>query len=155
MGQTYFIAPGVPLYKNPVVSFATTQSSEMAAYVFLAVTTTGWEFDGQNSYSISGLHNETSIPLLSWAVESGWSYLSQQEQDGSRVCIFYRAVPAGQKLDSVPVISGQAIDVSREIYASELARVAASAGDITFLAYAVQAQGFSTPQAAWESVSEK
>lgn len=149
-GQHYIITPGVNLQKDPTVAYAAERRSEMAAYVFVTVTAEGWTYDGSHGYTIARTDGKA---LLSWSVPTEWTYLTQGGGPGTTTAVFYRLVPAGEKLSGVPVVQNGEITVSKEIYASEMDDVEKAAGGIDFQAYAVQAGGFESALAAWESVS--
>lgn len=145
--EAYIVTPGVDIAKNPLVSFAVSESSEMAAYVFVSINAKGWKHDGARTYTIP--RTGTAVNLLDWSVDKDWEFL---ETDGEQQ-VFYRTVAANQSLDSVPVISEGKITVSDNLYASDYAGLNVPVKSIVFEAYAVQVQGFEDAQAAWKSVS--
>lgn len=147
-GDGYIITPGAPIGKDPKVFFGVTDPTEMAAYVFLTVQADGWTFDGDHAYRI--FRQDGTTELLSWSVDADWTRLEAGETGPQ---VFYRTVAPGESLTGVPVMSGDAITVSRDLRASELNALGDAAQSITFQAWAVQVQGFDSAESAWNAVS--
>ena len=140
-GTAAIVLPGVNLTKRAVVDFA---GGEVSSYVFAEITLSGhWSTADQRTFTV----RSGEKVLLSWAVEAGWQYLTE-EPGGTYV--FYRALDANQELHADLIANGGLITVSDAMTAAEVATL----NDlfINLRATAVQANGFKTPAAAWASV---
>lgn len=155
-GDSFTIIPGVDIVKEAVVEYSTEQNSEMAAYVFVKITTDGWQFDGQKTYSVVQSRGAETITALKWNVNTkdGWTHLLDTGTGSRRTSVFCRTVAPNDTLIS-HVIEGDAIEVSPQIYYSEMTSVETAAGNIVFQAYAVQVHGFANAQEAWEAINGK
>lgn len=150
------ILPGVNMIKKAVVNF---EGSEMACYVFCAITANGWTRAADN------FHYTAGTGLLNWAVDSAkWTYL---QGDGS-TSVYYCIVNANTVLHADVLADGGKITVSENITRSQLDTLAASAAplSIKISATAVQYHGFSEglpaeyteadrAKAAWNAVKGK
>lgn len=150
------ILPGVNMIKKAVVDF---EGSEMACYVFCAITANGWTRAADN------FHYTAGTGLLNWAVDSAkWTYL---QGDGS-TSVYYCIVNANTVLHADVLADGGKITVSENITRSQLDTLAASAAplSIKISATAVQYHGFSEglpaeyteadrAKAAWNAVKGK
>ncbi len=147
------ILPGVDMTKKAVVDF---EGSEMACYVFCAITTNGWTRAADNFQYTAG------PDILSWAVDSAkWTYL---KADGS-TSVYYCIVNANTALHADVLAGGGRITVSADITRSQLDALAAPLS-IKISATAVQYHGFSEglsavyteaerAMAAWNAVKGK
>lgn len=149
------ILPGVDMAKKAVVDF---EGSEMACYVFCAITTNGWT-------RADNFHYTAGTDILNWAVDSAkWTYL---KEDGS-TSVYYCIVNANTALHADVLADGGRITVSADITRSQLNALAASAAplSIKISATAVQYHGFSEglpagyteaerAEAAWNAVKGK
>ena len=147
------ILPGVDMTKKAVVDF---EGSEMACYVFCAITTNGWTRAADNFQYTAG------PDILSWAVDSAkWTYL---KADGS-TSVYYCIVNANTALHADVLAGGGRITVSADITRSQLDALAAPLS-IKISATAVQYHGFSEglsavyteaerAMAAWNAVEGK
>lgn len=150
------ILPGVNMIKKAVVNF---EGSEMACYVFCAITANGWTRAADN------FHYTAGTGLLNWAVDdTEWTFL--QEDGGTSV--YYCIVNANTALQADVLADGGKITVSENITRSQLDTLAASAAplSIKISATAVQYHGFSEglsagyteaerAEAAWNAVKGK
>lgn len=150
------ILPGVDMTKKAVVDF---EGSEMACYVFCAITTNGWTRAADN------FHYTAGTGILNWAVDSAkWTYL---KEDGS-TSVYYCIVNANTALHADVLAEDGKITVSADITRSQLNALAASAAplSIKISATAVQYHGFSEglpagyteadrAMAAWNAVKGK
>lgn len=151
--QSFAIIPGADITKKPVVNFGLKQKTEMAAYVFVTVKTSGWKFDGDDTYTVT-LPGEQA-DALSWSVNPNWTYLTETETGGEITAVYYSIVPPQGVLKNDEIIKESKIAVSEKIRSGDMSTVAEAAGNISFQGYAVQIQGFSGPLEAWQSVSAK
>lgn len=150
------ILPGVNMIKKAVVDF---EGSEMACYVFCAITANGWTRAADN------FHYTAGTGILNWAVDNTkWTYL---QEDGS-TSVYYCIVNANTALQADVLADGGKITVSENITRSQLDTLAASAAplSIKISATAVQYHGFSEgllagyteadrAEAAWNAVKGK
>lgn len=150
------ILPGVNMTKKAVVDF---EGSEMACYVFCAITANGWTRAADN------FHYTAGTGILNWAVDdANWTYL---QGDGS-TSVYYCIVNANTALQADVLADGGKITVSEDITRSQLDTLAASAAplSIKISATAVQYHGFSEgltagyteaarAEAAWNAVKGK
>lgn len=150
------ILPGVDMTKKAVVDF---EGSEMACYVFCAITANGWTRAADN------FHYTAGTGILNWAVDSAkWTYL---KEDGS-TSVYYCIVNANTALRADVLADDGKITVSEDITSSQLNALAASAAplSIKISATAVQYHGFSEgllagyteadrAMAAWNAVKGK
>lgn len=147
------ILPGVDMTKKAVVDF---EGSEMACYVFCAITANGWTRAADN------FHYTAGTGLLNWAVDSAkWTYL---QEDGS-TSVYYCIVNANTALHADVLAGGGKITVSADITRSQLDALTAPLS-IKISATAVQYHGFSEglsagytetdrAEAAWNAVKGK
>lgn len=150
------ILPGVNMTKKAVVDF---EGSEMACYVFCAITANGWTRAADN------FHYTAGTGILNWAVDNTkWIFL---QGDGS-TSVYYCIVNANTVLHADVLADGGKITVSENITRSQLDTLAASAAplSIKISATAVQYHGFSEglpagyteadrAKAAWNAVKGK
>ena len=131
-GNSYIVTPGVDITKDPVVTF---KGNNVAAYVFLKVEATDWAVSGADTthtYSI-GTNQE-----VKWVLD-GWTKL----EDG----VYYKEVAANAGEQSWSVIKDNKITVSYEITKANISNYTKG---LSFTAYAIQKDGFTTVAAAWE-----
>lgn len=147
------ILPGVNMIKKVVVDF---EGSEMACYVFCAITANGWTRAADN------FHYTAGTGILNWAVDNTeWIFL---QGDGS-TSVYYCIVNANTALQADVLADGGKITVSENITRSQLDTLAAPLS-IKISATAVQYHGFSEglpaeykeadrAKAAWNAVKGK
>lgn len=150
------ILPGVDMTKKAVVDF---EGSEMACYVFCAITANGWTRAADN------FHYTAGTGILNWAVDNTkWIFL---QGDGS-TSVYYCIVNANTVLHADVLADGGKITVSEDITRSQLNALASPAAplSIKISATAVQYHGFSEgllagyteadrAEAAWNAVKDK
>ena len=138
------IIPGVDLTKKAVIDF---EGSEAATYVFAQVIpSANWSVSADGmSYAIV-INGKNA---MQWNITDGWNFL--RNQDGS--CVYFRKLDAQDGLDSQDIIKDGKITVSDRITKSEIASMANTF--INLRAFAVQAGGFASADAAWDSVAAK
>ena len=130
-GTSYIVTPGVDITKNPVVTF---KDYNVDAYVFLKVDADGWTVSGADTtytYSI-GSNQE-----MKWVLD-GWKRLT----DG----VYYKEVAADADEQTWAVIQNNTITVSSEI---TKANISDYTKGLSFTAYAIQKDGFTTVSDAW------
>ena len=139
-GSTYNVIPGVNLEKDPTVAYASDANNDVAVYVFVKVTAPDWTVAEDNkAYTKSTV---SADPALSFTIDdSKWTYLTKDGND----YIYYAAVNAATDF-SASVISGDSIAVSADITDGEIESLT---GTLTFAAYAIQQDGFTTVNDAW------
>lgn len=149
------ILPGVNMTKQAVVDF---EGSEMACYVFCAITANGWT-------RTDNFHYTAGNGLLNWAVDNTkWIFL---QGDGS-TSVYYCIVNANTVLHADVLAEDGKITVSENITKSQLDALAEPAAplSIKISATAVQYHGFSEglsagyteaerAEAAWNAVKGK
>ena len=147
------ILPGVDMTRTAVVDF---EGSEMACYVFCAITANGWTRAADN------FHYTAGTGILNWAVDNTkWIFL---QGDGS-TSVYYCIVNANTVLHADVLADGGKITVSENITRSQLDALAAPLS-IKISATAVQYHGFSEgltagyteadrAKAAWNAVKGK
>lgn len=149
------ILPGVDMTRKAVVDF---EGSEMACYVFCAITANGWT-------RTDNFHYTAGNGLLNWAVDNTkWIFL---QGDGS-TSVYYCIVNANTELHADVLADGGKITVSADITRSQLDELASPAAplSIKISATAVQYHGFSEgpsagyteadrAEAAWNAVKDK
>lgn len=147
------ILPGVNMTKKAVVDF---EGSEMACYVFCAITANGWTRAADHFGYTAG------NGLLNWAVDNTkWIFL---QGDGS-TSVYYCIVNANTVLHADVLADSGKITVSEDITRSQLDTLAAPLS-IKISATAVQYHGFSEglsaeyteadrAKAAWNAVKGK
>ena len=143
-GTTYNVIPGVDLDKNPTVAYASDANNDVAVYVFVKVTAPDWTVAEDNkTYTKSTV---SADPALSFTIDDSWTYLTKDGND----YIYYASVDAATDF-SASVISGDSIAVSADITDGEIESLT---GTLTFAAYAIQQDGFTTVNAAWAEVNK-
>ena len=132
------------------------EGSEMACYVFCAITANGWTRAADN------FHYTAGTGILNWAVDNTeWIFL---QGDGS-TSVYYCIVNANTALHADVLADGGKITVSEDITRSQLDTLAAPLS-IKISATTVQYHGFSEglsagyteadrAKAAWNAVKGK
>lgn len=150
------IIPGVDLTKKAVVNF---EKSEVATYIFVAADLSGnWTGTDASSNSIDGidtfsvLSEDKNTAYLQWVIADGWKYLKKIENQ----YVYYRELEPLTELKDVDIVDDGKITVSSQIPTIPQADfMALDATHIKFRAIAVQAGGFNSAEAAWNSVKDK
>lgn len=121
-GDSYQIIPGVDITKDPKVS----ASSNVDYYVFVEVTKANWTIDGMN-----------------YTIATGWTLVPGTDN------VYYQAVKAGT-FAPTSVLAGDKVTVAGTITDETLEALTADTyPTLTFQAYAIQQQGFTSVAAAW------
>ena len=139
------IIPGVSIEKQAFVSFS---GSEAATFVFIEVTPSA-HWDRTENYFYKGTHME-------WRVDADWKYLTQT----GNTSVFYQTLEPNKTLTNEPVIADGVINVRSDLGKTIMSTVEKVNGEdvditITFRASVVQANGFDSVAAAWQSLSAK
>lgn len=128
-GGTYKIVPGVNLDKNPKV---TVKAGSEACWVFVKVDEESWPATDKVSYSVDN---------TVWSKLEGYDNVWYKQQD---------AVSADTELN---VLTGQKVYVSEELTKAEANAIGSP--KLTFTAYAIQQEGFSTAADAWKQIGKE
>ena len=157
------IIPGVNLVKDVEVSFT---GSEADTYIFVEAEMKGWVTTDHVNFSVmsekvkndNGEVVRASIELVTMALNnSGWKYLTSEENTH----VYYKLLESNDQLEKIDfVANGGEIEVSAYMTRkdAEKLRKNAEAGngiEMNITAYAAQANGFASVEAAWNSVSNK
>ena len=130
-GNSYTVIPGVDITKDPKV---TVKADSATSYVFVEVEKKNW--------------NDT---MLSYTMGDGWEQLMDNSDPAAAVAgVFYREVNKPSTDTDFPVIKDNKITVSKQITGSTFTGEVS----LTFTAYAIQKETFSTPYAAWTEDSK-
>ena len=143
--KNMMIIPGVPIEKQAFVSFS---GSEAATFVFIEVTPSA-HWDRTENYFYKGTH-------MDWHVDADWKYLTQT----GNTSVFYQTLEPNKTLTDEPVIVNGVINVRSDLGKAIMSTVEKVNGEdvditITFRASVVQANGFDSVTAAWQSLSAK
>ena len=138
------VIPGVDLKKQATVAFG---GSEAAILVFAEVSLSShWTTSNKTDYSC--LIDGTSA--MSFSVDGSWTPLTDFS-DGS--CVYYRSLEPGKDFSSDIIGNDGVFTVSDSITKKQISAI--SGVTVGFRAWAVQANGFDSPEAAWASLKTK
>ena len=161
----FIFTPGVPLKKAVRIYFG---GSEAVTYLFAAVHTPGWVMAADNSnfsFSVKGEDGQPDTKILSFQINLGddpntkkkWTYLTSKDDTH----VYYLALNPNEALGKTGAASAQGLILHDQVQV-EPTIPPKGYGDpalknihIGITAYAAQANGFETPIAAWQSVSQK
>ena len=121
------IIPGVNIEKDPKV---TVKANSEACWLFVKVEEAGTFVEGKVTYSIA----------------DGWTALTGQTD------VYYREVSAATTDTEYYVLEGNKVTVSDTLTKEDIQNI--TNPTLTFTAYAVQKDGFSTAAAAWAEASK-
>ncbi len=127
-GTSYKIVPGNDIPKDPKV---TVSANSENCWVFVKVE--------ENSYVDT---------FLTYAMAEGWTQLKNGEDDVEGV--FYREVNTSTQAQDFKVLNGDkvtCINVAKNVVDTAIA--AQNTPELSFTAYAIQKDGFTTALAAW------
>lgn len=122
----YKMVPGNTIAKDPTV---TVKANSEACWLFVKVT-----------------ESENLKNFITYAIAEGWTEL----QDG----VYYREVPASNADQTFPVLKGDAVTVKDTVTKEMLTAKDFTNPTLTFKAYAIQKDHFTTADAAWAEVSK-
>lgn len=122
----YKMVPGNTIAKDPTV---TVKANSEACWLFVKVT------------------ESTDLKdFITYTIANGWTKL----QDG----VYYREVPASAADQTFSVLAGDAVTVKSDVTRTMLETAKTDAPTLTFKAYAIQKDHFTTAAAAWAEVSK-
>lgn len=134
-GNSYKIVPGANITKDPVV---TVKANKEPCWVFVKIVEANWpavtETDG-------------TTRKINYSVGSGWTAL-----DGE-TGVYYREAGTLTADESYAVLANNQVTVSPTLTKAE-ANAITTNPSLTFTAYAIQKEGFTTAAAAWAEVSK-
>ena len=124
----YKMVPGNTIAKDPTV---TVKANSEACWLFVKVT------------------ESTDLKdFITYAIAEGWTALPGV--DG----VYYREVPASAADQTFSVLAGDAVTVKSDVTKTMLETAKTDAPTLTFKAYAIQKDHFTTADAAWAEVSK-
>lgn len=124
----YKMVPGNTIAKDPTV---TVKANSEACWLFVKVT------------------ESTDLKdFITYAIAEGWTALPGV--DG----VYYREVPASAADQTFSVLAGDAVTVKSDVTRTMLETAKTDAPTLTFQAYAIQKDHFTTADAAWAEVSK-
>lgn len=124
----YKMVPGNTIAKDPTV---TVKANSEACWLFVKVT------------------ESTNLKaFISYDIARGWTALSGV--DG----VYYREVPASAADQTFSVLADDAVTVKSDVTKTTLETAKTDAPTLTFKAYAIQKDHFTTADAAWAEVSK-
>lgn len=124
----YKMVPGNTIAKDPTV---TVKANSEACWLFVKVT------------------ESTNLEaFISYDIAEGWTALPGV--DG----VYYREVPASAADQTFSVLAGDAVTVKSDVTKTTLETAKTNAPTLTFKAYAIQKDHFTTADAAWAEVSK-
>lgn len=124
----YKMVPGNTIAKDPTV---TVKANSEACWLFVKVT-----------------KSENLDTFITYAIAEGWTALPGV--DG----VYYREVPASNADQTFPVLAGNAVTVKDTVTKEMLTAKDFTNPTLTFKAYAIQKDHFTTADAAWAEVSK-
>lgn len=133
-------SPGTTMSKAITVNFG---GSEAKTYVFAVITASGWTWT-RNEKKFTSENN-----ILSWTVADGWNFLKNDKD----VYVFYQELAPNAALTTTNIIEENQIHVSSNVSTKEK-DYAENNIEFSVMGYAVQANGFNSASAAWDSVSK-
>ena len=126
--NSYKLMPGTTYTKDPTV---TVKANSEACWLFVQVT-----------------ESENLDTFITYAIAEGWTALPGV--DG----VYYREVPASNADQTFPVLAGNAVTVKDTVTKEMLTAKDFTNPTLTFKAYAIQKDHFTTADAAWAEVSK-
>lgn len=121
----YKMVPGNTIAKDPTV---TVKANSEACWLFVKVT-----------------ESENLDTFITYAIAEGWTEL----QDG----VYYREVPASNADQTFSVLAGNTVTVNDTVTKEMLTAKDFTNPTLTFKAYAIQKDHFTTPADAWAEVN--
>ena len=120
------MVPGNTIAKDPTV---TVKANSEACWLFVKVT------------------GSTNLKdFITYAIAEGWTELEAG--------VYYREVPASTADQTFSVLAGNAVTVKSNVTKTKLETAKTDAPTLTFKAYAIQKDHFTTADAAWAEVSK-
>lgn len=136
-----WIVPGLDIKKDAKVSF---EGSEAATYVFVQVQVSDHWSCAEGVFTMEG-------GKIRWTVANGWQRLYDN--------VYYRALKPNETL-TADIIKDGIVTVSDGINRGDMLDIEEVGGvkktiSVAFRAYVVQSSGFTSAQAAWDSLAGK
>lgn len=132
-GNSYKIIPGVDLAKDPKV---TVKKDSEECWLFVKVAEANWptvtETDG-------------TTRKVDYAIAAGWTLVPKTTD------VYYREVAASTADQAFGVLANNQVTVSETLTKAE-ANAITNTPTLTFTAYAIQKEGFTSAEAAWAEV---
>jgi len=135
--RSFIVTPGVDITKDPVVTF---NGNNVAAYIFVKVEATDWT-ERNGTFSIGDKEE------MKWTVADGWTKLENVPGVYYREVVVDTDTANTAETEKYGIIKGNTITVSSEITKANISNYTKG---LTFTAYAIQKDGFTTVAAAWE-----
>lgn len=131
------IIPGVDIDKDPKV---TVKANSEACWLFVKVEEANWP-----AFTEEG----TTTKKVSYAIASGWTALPNVPG------VYYRELDFTSVETSYGILANDKVTVSQNLTKTEVNSIAAGTRPtLTFTAYAIQKEGFTTAAAAWAEASK-
>lgn len=134
-GNTYHIVPGVNITKDPTV---TVKANKEPCWVFVKIVEANWP---------AVTETDSTTRKVNYSVDSAWAAL-----DGVAGVYYLEAGTLATDTD-YSVLANNQVTVSSTLTKAE-ANAITTAPTLTFTAYAIQKEGFTTAAAAWAEVSK-
>lgn len=132
-GPDYKMIPGKELSKDPKV---TVKGGSEDCWLFVQVT----EANSPDTY-------------LTYSIGADWTQLT--DGSGNDVAgVYYRQVTSSTTDQSFDVLTGNKVTVKSELTKAQLTAIGNNKPTLTFKAYAIQKEGFTTAYAAWQEASK-
>ncbi|MBR5290093.1 MAG: hypothetical protein IKU28_03770 [Erysipelotrichaceae bacterium] len=141
-GQAILV-PGKDLKKDVTIKSTDGKTSETDTIVFVSVKVVGagWSHDeGTFKYG----------DYISWSVASGWETLGLDTSTGKYV--YYVTLEANKALEAKDLIANEGLITVSDKLTKEVIKTLPADLSIDIQAALVQANGFETVQAAWDSI---
>lgn len=122
----YKMVPGNTIAKDPTV---TVKANSETCWLFVEVT----ESENHNNF-------------ITYTIANGWTELESG--------VYYREVPASAADQTFSVLAGNTVTVNNTVTKTMLETAKTDAPTLTFKAYAIQRDHFTTAAAAWAEVSK-
>lgn len=126
-GQQYIMTPGVAVAKDPVI---TVLANSEKSWLFV-------KLEKKNSFDT----------YCTYELREGWTALPGQPD------VFYRMVEKASTEQAFEVLKDNSIFIKSTLTEEQLGAVT-QLPTLTFTAYAVQSDGFATPDGAWAAVNQ-
>jgi hypothetical protein len=147
-------APGVPIENDFLVSFG---GSEASTIVFIAVDAPNWKVTDIDENNKKEKFTDPT-GQISWTVAADWTYLQPQTENNGTYVYYIRLAPnatlANKSFinDAEMTVSGDGTVLNYHNYNTTYNGNPIS---LSVKGYVVQSNGFSGPEAAWDSVKNK
>jgi len=122
--REYDMVPGVELPKDPTVKVIAA-NTDVDCWLFVQVV----ESEGFQTY-------------MDYEIDPGWTIVPGEDN------VYYREVAKSDTDQTFPVLKDNVVTVDQELTNAQMDALTANP-TLTITAYAVQKEGFATPEAAW------